>query len=80
MKLLVHSVILLTCIVLSSGCSKTEEPATPTKDPSPIDPQPVDKTDEKPSASLEVQTPEETEKLIASHKGKIVVVDLWALW
>ena len=30
--------------------------------------------------TLEVQTPEETDKLIASHTEKIVVVDLWTLW
>lgn len=30
--------------------------------------------------SLEVLNSDETDELIASYKGKIVVVDLWALW
>jgi hypothetical protein len=30
--------------------------------------------------SLDVLNAAETDKLIARHEGKIVVVDLWALW
>ena len=44
--------------------SGTEESASATSDPVP----------------LEVLTSGETDELIASHKGKIVVIDLWALW
>lgn len=36
--------------------------------------------DTSPKVSLDVLNTAETDELIARHKGKIVVVDLWALW
>jgi hypothetical protein len=33
-----------------------------------------------PTVSMTAMNSAEFDKLVASHKGKVVVVDLWALW
>jgi thiol:disulfide interchange protein len=35
---------------------------------------------EKPTVTATVKSLTEFEDLVASHKGKVVVVDLWAMW
>jgi hypothetical protein len=62
--------VLIAGLLLLAGCSDSEPPPT-------VGPVPQPETS---AVTLEVQSPEETDKLIASHKGKIVVVDLWTLW
>jgi len=60
--------------LLLAGCADSVPPPTVAPVPQPL-PQP-----ETSAVTLEVQSSEETDKLIASHTGKIVVVDLWTLW
>lgn len=68
--------LFLTALLLAVGCGETN---------SVNNKMPESATEELTAAgsdavSLEVLTSDETDELIASHKGKIVVVDLWALW
>jgi thiol-disulfide isomerase/thioredoxin len=56
---------------LIAGCTKTE---TTPEDAAKTD---SNKTDV-PAISVSIQSAEELQKVIAGHKGKIVVVDLWA--
>lgn len=51
-----------------------EQPATADSKP------PADSTADSPEVSLDILNETETNELIASHQGRIVVVDLWALW
>lgn len=74
-RFLVAAVLLCT-----AGCGET----TPVnnKPSAPLDSQ-SSSPDTRPAAaavSLEVLDAAGTDRLIASHKGKIVVVDLWTLW
>jgi uncharacterized lipoprotein YajG len=72
--LLMRQGVLLAGLLLLAGCAESDSPPTIGPAPRPV-PQP-----ETSAVTLEVQTPEETDKLIASHTEKIVVVDLWTLW
>lgn len=40
----------------------------------------ADDKNETPKVAASVKTLKEFEDLVASHKGKVVVVDLWATW
>lgn len=51
-----------------------EQPATADSKP------PADSTADSSKVSLDILNETETNELIASHQGRIVVVDLWALW
>ena len=41
---------------------------------------PADSSGTTPGITADVKTLAEVDKLVAAHKGKVVVVDLWALW
>ena len=82
---------LLACLVLMVGCSNTDPPApaSQTKVTSdPVEPvsvaeSPVAETpaaEDTPSVTLSIKNSDETDHLIASQKGRFVVLDLWALW
>ena len=62
-------------IVPTSSSEETvvEEPIEPTEEP-------ADPPENESDIKAVVKSLEETDKLIASFRGKIVVVDLWALW
>jgi len=69
-------ILIVVALLFAAGCGETN---SDNNKPSP------NGTEESESAgsdpvSLEVLNSDETDELIASHKGKIVVVDLWALW
>ena len=69
-------ILLVAALLLTVGCGETNSVNNKT---------PESGTGESAAAgsdavSLEVLNSDETDELIASHKGKIVVVDLWALW
>lgn len=68
--------LLVAALLFTVGCGETDTvnnkaPKSGTEESAPAGSE---------SVSLEVLTSAETDELIASHKGKIVVVDLWALW
>lgn len=69
----------LTVVVLCAltlGCSVSPSPQ---HDPGPTAPaKPAAVTT--PAVNLSVATWKETEAMIAGHKGKVVVVDLWSSW
>jgi hypothetical protein len=79
-------VLLLAGLLCAAGCgggdSVSDEPPAPNADQSATsDPAPdTDSKSDAAAVSLDVLNASETDELIASHKGKIVVVDLWALW
>jgi|GEM_PF-1875163 hypothetical protein len=68
--LLTRQGVLIAGLLLLAGCAESDAPPTVGSVPQP----------EPSTVTLEVQSPVETDKLIASHQGKIVVVDLWTLW
>ena len=64
--------LLVAALLFTVGCGGTDSVNNKA---------PENGTEESAAAvSLEVLNSDETDELIASHKGKIVVVDLWALW
>ena len=75
--------ILLTTCLLLSGCSDDNTSTVQTPEPSPQ--QPVGPETTEPAAptsgvTATVKTAEEVDQLIASFRGKFVVMDLWAMW
>lgn len=64
--------LLVAALLFTVGCGETNSVNNKA---------PENGTEESAAAVLlEVLNSDETDELIASHKGKIVVVDLWALW
>lgn len=66
--------VLMSCLLLSA-CSG--DPASETGKNKGDEPT---KNIVEPKVTASVKNLAEIEELIASHKGKIVVVDLWAMW
>ena len=70
-------VLLLAGLLCAAGCGGDNSVENEPSDPAP---EAESKADPAPAVSLKVLTGAETDELIASHKGRIVVVDLWAFW
>jgi hypothetical protein len=70
-------VLLLAGLLCAAGCDGDNSVSNESPDPAP---EAESKPDPASAVSLEVLNGAETGELIASHKGRIVVVDLWALW
>jgi type IV pilus biogenesis protein CpaD/CtpE len=84
MQLKLPLTIILSSLLLAS-CAEKDPPATNVvpQDASTDKPTDLKPKTPKPNVlvvNLDVQSPQQTSDLVASHKGKIVVVDLWALW
>lgn len=67
------------------GAPQAEETQTEGDAPASMEPVPEGQTEESateaiPAVSLEVKSWEEVQGIVASHQGKIVVVDLWATY
>ena len=62
----------LACLLLV-GCRAAVQ--DPVSDADPVTPAPGT-----PDVTTQIKSWTETQELIASHKGKIVVVDAWANW
>jgi ABC-type enterochelin transport system substrate-binding protein len=77
MRLHFPTAVLLACFLVSLGCSKTapEGAGQGGKDATTK----TSSEPKEPPVELQVKTAEETDQLIASHKGKVVIIDLWAL-
>lgn len=65
--------LLIPGLLLLAGCAETSPPPV-------VEPDSPSSIPAASAVTLEIQTSDETSKLIASHKGRIVVVDLWTLW
>ena len=74
MMRLQHFILLLVCATVIGCSSGGGEGSTDTIEPS--------TTTASSTANVEVQIKswEEVEKLVASHQGKVVVMDAWATW
>ncbi len=74
--------VLIAGLLMLAGCFNSDAPPKVGSAPPTVAPVPPGETlpVETLNVTLEVQSPEEIEKLIASHMGKIVVIDLWTLW
>jgi thiol:disulfide interchange protein len=75
--------ILLSACLLLSGCDDGGTSTVQTPEPTPQ--KPVEPETEKPATpaatvTATVTTAEEVDQLIASFRGKFVVMDLWAMW
>ncbi len=57
-----------------------DEPSSTAKSPGDAPLSPADSPGSTPEITAVVKTMAEVNKLIAAHTGKVVVVDLWALW
>jgi thiol-disulfide isomerase/thioredoxin len=62
--------------IIFAGCNASPNPQRAATPPNAVKP-PGDSAS---SVPLSVKTWKETEALIAGHKGKVVVVDLWSTW
>lgn len=75
---------LILGLVMLVGCGDSS-PAPTDSDPPPDNESAAvetpDVSDQSASAvAMELKTLDEVDKLVASHNGKLVVLDLWALW
>lgn len=90
---LIRIFLLLTSMLVVVGCGDTAPPkpvepapqsevqsgSVETPNPEGLnEPLPVDAASS--AVSLELRSLAEIDELVASHKGKVVVLDLWALW
>ncbi len=70
---------LIASLCLLAGCSETapapQQNTPPAKQQASVEPAPSENT-----VSMDMLSASEIDQLIASHSGKIVVVDLWAMW
>jgi hypothetical protein len=82
-------IVLSTLLLIANGCTQPTETDVKTNATtiSPISNHPdtdtealVEPPEEEPKIKAAVMSIARTDQLIASFKGKIVVVDLWALW
>ena len=75
--------ILLTACLLLSGCgdggtSTVQTPEPPSQKP--VEPETANPAAPAATVTATVKTAEEVDQLIASFRGKFVVMDLWAMW
>jgi ABC-type uncharacterized transport system auxiliary subunit len=75
--------ILLTACLLLSGCGDSGTSTVQTPEPpsqKPVDPKTAKPVTSAATVTATVKTAEEVDQLIASFRGKFVVMDLWAMW
>jgi thiol-disulfide isomerase/thioredoxin len=89
---IVQTVILILPFLLMGGCQEAQAPVSSVTEPVPRDAEPVPGEDmqpqpaESPAAStqevipLDIKSWQEVQQLIAGHRGKVVVVDIWSTW
>lgn len=68
------SALLVSLVMASTSCSQSDVPSTQDVDPAPT--QDVDLASQAP----QIPIPDARDFSLASHKGKVVVVNFWATW